>query len=89
MVRCALNAVLDVNLKNIDISRVQCMREVGKSVLESVTVGERELVAFDAFTEEIFNSCLTKAIMLQHFFAKLDKISPKIHLIPQGDKCTV
>ena len=54
MVRCALNAVLDdVNLKNIDTSRVQCMREVGKSVLESVTVGERELVAFDAFSEEI------------------------------------
>ena len=25
----------------------------GKSVLESVTVGERELVAFDAFSEEI------------------------------------
>ena len=42
MVRCALNAVLDVNLKNIDTSRVQCMREVGKSVLESVTVGERD-----------------------------------------------
>ena len=53
MVRCALNAVLDVNLKNIDTSRVQCMREVGKSVLESVTVGKRELVAFDAFSEEI------------------------------------
>ena len=59
-----------------------------KSVLESVTVGERELVAFDAFSEEIYSS-LTKAIMLQHSFAKLDKISPKIHLIPQGDKCSV
>ena len=53
MVRCALNAVLDVNLKNIDTSSVQCMREVVKSVLENVTVGERELVAFDAFSEEI------------------------------------
>ena len=53
MVRCTLNAVLDVNLKNIDTSRVQCMREVGKSILESVTVGERELVAFDVFSEEI------------------------------------
>ena len=53
MVRCALNAVLDANLKNSNTSRVQCMREVGKSVLESVTVGERELVAFDAFSEEI------------------------------------
>ena len=42
------------------------MREVGKSVLESVTVGERELVAFDAFMEEIYISSLTKAIMLQH-----------------------
>ena len=29
------------------------MREVGKSVIESVTVGGRELVAFDAFPEEI------------------------------------
>ena len=53
MVRCALNAVLDVNLKNIDTSRVQCMREAGKSVLESVTVGERELFAFDAFSGKI------------------------------------
>ena len=40
-------------LKNINTSRVQCIREVGKSVLESVTVGERELVGFDAFSEEI------------------------------------
>ena len=33
-VRGALNVVLNVNLKNIDTARVQCMREVGKSVLE-------------------------------------------------------
>ena len=54
MVRCALSAVLDdVNLKNIDTSRVQCMREVGKSILESVTVGERKLFVFNAFSEEV------------------------------------
>ena len=29
------------------------MREVGKSVFESVRVGERELVVFDAFSGEI------------------------------------
>ena len=58
------------------------MREVGKSVLE------RELVVFDALPGGDISS-LTKAIMLQHSFAKLDKICLKIHLIPQGDKFCV
>ena len=54
MVRCALKEVLnDLNLNDIDTSRVQCLREPGKSVLESVTAGERELVAFDAFSEDV------------------------------------
>ena len=83
MVRCTLNTVLDdVNLKNIDTSRVQCMMEVGMSVLESVTVDERELVAFDAFLEEILRVlCSITQVSLSNTAIKRGKLRSRFHQV--------
>ena len=52
IVRCAPNAVLDdVNFKGHRYFKCTMSERAGKSVLQNVTVGGRELVTFDAFSE--------------------------------------
>ena len=80
MVRCTLNAVLDdVNLKDIDTSRVQCLRELAKSVLKNVPAGKRELVAF-------FGRLLGGTVLFRPYRAITNT---NMDLIPREDKCSV
>ena len=53
LVRCALCAVLEDKELQMTSSRIDSLKELGKSILERIVKGEAEITAFDAFSSEL------------------------------------
>ena len=53
LVRCALYAVLEDKELQMTSTRIDGLKELGKSILEKIVKGESEMAAFDAFSSEL------------------------------------